>query len=132
MPNWSAGRKKMDGSKAREMAQAADVDALVDGNGDASWQVDDSDYPPVPMSMEDFIRDSGDILLNLDADQFLKLRKRLLDVLWWKRLMLAGSTNSQHMNFSGSMSNMAHEILALLLASLEKNGITEEMLKEKI
>ena len=120
----------MDGSKAREMAQAADVDALVDGNGDASWQVDDSDYPPVPMSMEDFIRDSGDILLNLDADQFLKLRKRLLDVLWWKRLMLAGSTNSQHMNFSGSMSNMAHEIVALLLASLEKNGITEEMLKE--
>ena len=70
----------MDGSKAREMAQAADVDALVDGNGDASWQVDDSDYPPVPMSMEDFIRDSGDILLNLDADQFRTLRKRLVDV----------------------------------------------------
>jgi len=120
----------MDGSKAREMAQAADVDALVDGNSDASWQVDVSDYPPVPMSMDDFIRDSGDILLNLDADQFRTLRKRLLDVLWWQRLMIQGSTPRQQISFSGSVSNMAHEITSLLLASLEKNGITEEMLKE--
>jgi len=29
--------KVMDGSKAREMAMAADVDALVDGSGDAKW-----------------------------------------------------------------------------------------------
>ena len=42
----------MDGSKAREIAMAADVDALVDGNGDASWQVDDSDYPPVHEASE--------------------------------------------------------------------------------
>ena len=118
------------GDRAREMAQAADVDSLVDGNGDASWQVSDEDYPPVPMSMEDFIRDSGDILLNLDADQFLHLRKRLRDVLFWQRLMIPGSKPHNQISYAGSMSNMCHEVVGLLLASLEKNGVTEEMLKE--
>ncbi len=37
----------MDGSKAREQEGDRMADALVDGNGDASWQVDDSDYKQV-------------------------------------------------------------------------------------
>ena len=59
-----------------EQHMAADVDALVDG--DAPWQVEDSDYPPVPMSAEDWSRDCADYVIG-DTEKLRNLLYLAID-----------------------------------------------------
>ena len=56
-----------------EQHRAADVDALVDGNGDAPWQVEDADYPkPEQDGRQAMLNPAIEMALKLsDIKQFL-------------------------------------------------------------
>lgn len=118
------------GDRAKEIEADSMVDALVDGNGDASWQVSDEDYPQVPMSQKDFIRDSGDLTMTLTDDEFGTLRKRLQSILFYNEYMLPGCDDVRRLDYYGTMASQSMEIVSLILSSLKKNNITSKDLKE--
>ena len=113
-----------------EQHRDADVDALVDGNGDAPWQVEDSDYPPVSMAAEDWDRDCPDYLLNLDSEDKAKLRDKLRHLMYWERLMMHGNAPDRTIDYAGSLASASADIAGLLVKSLLASGITEDKLKE--
>lgn len=90
-------------------------------------EVTDEDYYG-PISMEDFRRDSGDLLLNLNNDEFEALRKNLRDLLFWHKYMINADDAARHYSMTSSTAFKGLDIAALLLRSLDRSNITLERL----
>ena len=97
---------------------------------DMDWQVEDKDYPEPAITDSEWVNDANDYLLGeLTHEELFDMRHYLHQILWWERQMVKGSEPDRAVDYMGTVTSKCADVVGLLLLSLKRAEVTEEMLK---